>query len=299
MDPGQLPGARVRAPSLGPRGRAGRPRRRAPPARQGDLDSPRCEGDADAGRSLPRLRLRRLGARRLPRRRARLLQRHRRLPARRGPRRRAARARAGRPARRAGTSRRRWRRSRRAPARTSTSPPTTTSSSTIRSSSAASGAAASTPPASPHEFVVAGALPDFDGDRLLADTERICETEIAFWHGRTASRRSIATCSCSTRSKTAAAVSSTARARRWSRARRDLPRRAGRRAELRPAEPSDGYVGVLGLIAHEYFHAWNVKRLKPRDFAPSTTAARTTPSCSGSSRASLRTTTTCWSCAAA
>ena len=24
---------------------------------------------------------------------------------------------------------------------------------------------------------------------------------------------------------------------------------------------------MLGLIAHEYFHAWNVKRLKPREFA--------------------------------
>ncbi|MEO9066695.1 MAG: peptidase M61, partial [Caldimonas sp.] len=35
----------------------------------------------------------------------------------------------------------------------------------------------------PHEFVVAGALPDFDGERLLADAKRICETEIAFWHG--------------------------------------------------------------------------------------------------------------------
>ena len=36
----------------------------------------------------------------------------------------------------------------------------------------------------PHEFVVAGALPDFDGARLLADTQRICETEIKFWHGK-------------------------------------------------------------------------------------------------------------------
>ena len=35
----------------------------------------------------------------------------------------------------------------------------------------------------PHEFVVAGALPDFDGERLLADTTRICEAQIAFWHG--------------------------------------------------------------------------------------------------------------------
>ncbi len=34
----------------------------------------------------------------------------------------------------------------------------------------------------PHDFVVAGALPDFDGERLLADAKRICEAEIALWH---------------------------------------------------------------------------------------------------------------------
>jgi predicted metalloprotease with PDZ domain len=34
-----------------------------------------------------------------------------------------------------------------------------------------------------------------------------------------------------------------------------------------PPEASDGYVTLLGLISHEYFHSWNVKRLKPREFA--------------------------------
>jgi predicted metalloprotease with PDZ domain len=31
---------------------------------------------------------------------------------------------------------------------------------------------------------------------------------------------------------------------------------------------SDGYRGFLGLCSHEYFHAWNVKRIKPAVFAP-------------------------------
>jgi len=35
-----------------------------------------------------------------------------------------------------------------------------------------------------HRFVVAGALPSFDGARLLADTQKICEAEIRFWHGQ-------------------------------------------------------------------------------------------------------------------
>jgi predicted metalloprotease with PDZ domain len=115
-----------------------------------------------------------------------------------------------------------------------------------------------------HEFVVAGALPDFDGDRLLADARRVCETEIAFWHGgagRAPFERYLFLLNAvdegrgglEHRSSTALAAP-----------RRELPRR------LQPgesAETSDGYVGVLGLIAHEYFHAWNVKRLKPREFA--------------------------------
>ncbi|HET8870954.1 MAG TPA: peptidase M61, partial [Aquabacterium sp.] len=35
-----------------------------------------------------------------------------------------------------------------------------------------------------HEFVVAGAGPDFDGDRLLTDTQKIVEAQIQFWHGK-------------------------------------------------------------------------------------------------------------------
>ncbi len=31
---------------------------------------------------------------------------------------------------------------------------------------------------------------------------------------------------------------------------------------------SDGYRSFLGLCSHEYFHTWNVKRIKPAVFAP-------------------------------
>jgi predicted metalloprotease with PDZ domain len=41
--------------------------------------------------------------------------------------------------------------------------------------------------------------------------------------------------------------------------RRDLPR-------LGEARMSDGYVTLLGLISHEYFHTWNVKHLRPAEF---------------------------------
>jgi predicted metalloprotease with PDZ domain len=44
-------------------------------------------------------------------------------------------------------------------------------------------------------------------------------------------------------------------------ARADLPH-AGMK------DMSDGYRRFLGLASHEYFHAWNVKRIKPQAFVP-------------------------------
>jgi predicted metalloprotease with PDZ domain len=109
-----------------------------------------------------------------------------------------------------------------------------------------------------HEFVVAGAAPSFDGERLLRDTQRICETAIAFWHGR---RKPPFTRyvfllnvvddgygGLEHRVSTALICG-----------RRDLPR-------LGDDSLSDGYVTLLGLISHEYFHTWNVKRLRPSEF---------------------------------
>ncbi|MES2958658.1 MAG: PDZ domain-containing protein [Pseudomonadota bacterium] len=110
-----------------------------------------------------------------------------------------------------------------------------------------------------HEFVVAGAWPGFDSERLLADTRRICATQIAFWHGQRKPRPPFARYvfllhvvedgygGLEHRASTALIA-----------ARRDLPR-AGQ------AALSEGYGGLLGLISHEYFHAWNVKQLKPRE----------------------------------
>ena len=110
----------------------------------------------------------------------------------------------------------------------------------------------------PHELVVAGAWPSFDGERLLADTRRICETQIDFWHGRgkPPMPRYVFMLNAvedgygglEHRASTALLA-----------ARRQLPR-------VGVAEAGEGYVTLLGLISHEYFHTWNVKRLKPREF---------------------------------
>ena len=102
VDPGQLPGARVRAPCLGAGAEQGGA---AAAVEQIDKASwrVRCDAGPAARRPLPGLRVRHLGARGLPRQHARLLQRHRRVPARRRTGIDAARALARRPARRLGS----------------------------------------------------------------------------------------------------------------------------------------------------------------------------------------------------
>ena len=107
-----------------------------------------------------------------------------------------------------------------------------------------------------HEFVVAGAWPNFDGERLLRDTRRICEAQIRFWHGprgKPPYRRYVFMLNAvddgygglEHRASTALIA-----------ARRDLPR-------VGENGLGDGYLTLLGLISHEFFHTWNVKRLKP------------------------------------
>lgn len=112
-----------------------------------------------------------------------------------------------------------------------------------------------------HQLVVAGAAESFDHARLLEDSRRICEAAIGFWHAHDDSRaphgRYVFMLNVVNdgygglehRNSTALICS-----------RRDLPR-------LGDGKTSDGYATLLGLISHEYFHTWNVKRLRPDAFA--------------------------------
>jgi predicted metalloprotease with PDZ domain len=110
-----------------------------------------------------------------------------------------------------------------------------------------------------HRLVVSGAAPTFDSEKLLADTKKICETHIRFWHG---SQKPLfkhyvfmlhvvaeGYGGLEHRNSTALICN-----------RRDLPVRG-------EAKVSEGYTTLRGLISHEYFHTWNVKRLRPVEFA--------------------------------
>ena len=108
-----------------------------------------------------------------------------------------------------------------------------------------------------HRVVVAGAWPSFDGRRLLADVQRICEAQIAFWGGAPFERYSFLLWAVDDGHGGLEHRASTALIC----ARRELPTAA------EPALPGDPYARLLGLFSHEYFHAWNVKRLRPAEFA--------------------------------
>ena len=117
----------------------------------------------------------------------------------------------------------------------------------------------------PHRLVVAGAPPSLDTQRLLTDVRKICEAEIRFWHGAPPGRR---TASRAPFDRYVFMLNATddgygGLEHRHSTAlictRRDLPRLQ--------TPTGEGYTTLLGLISHEYFHTWNVKRLRPAEFA--------------------------------
>jgi len=115
-----------------------------------------------------------------------------------------------------------------------------------------------------HDIVITGRVPNLDMGRLQADLKAICETQIAFFEPDTRrapmQRYVFLTMAVGDgygglehRASTALIC-----------ARADLPSTAAPKA----GEPDEGYVKFLGLCSHEYFHTWNVKRIKPAAFAP-------------------------------
>ncbi len=113
----------------------------------------------------------------------------------------------------------------------------------------------------PHDIVITGRVPNLDLPRLAADLKKICEAQIALFEPRSKhapmQRYVFMTLAVGDgygglehRASTALIC-----------ARADLP-------VLGQKETSEGYRTYLGLCSHEYFHTWNVKRIKPAAFAP-------------------------------
>ncbi len=113
----------------------------------------------------------------------------------------------------------------------------------------------------PHDVVITGKVPNLDMTRLCADLKKICQAQIAFFEPNSKrapmSRYVFMTMAVGDgygglehRASTALIC-----------ARSDLPVKG-------KDEVDEGYRTYLGLCSHEYFHTWNVKRIKPAAFAP-------------------------------
>jgi len=111
----------------------------------------------------------------------------------------------------------------------------------------------------PHEFVLTGVVPNVDLARIARDLEKICTAQITLFEPKTRrapmDRYIFMTTAVGDgygglehRASTALLCS-----------RSELPVKGN-------SETSDGYLVFLGLCSHEYFHTWNVKRIKPDVF---------------------------------
>ncbi|MBQ6657377.1 MAG: M61 family metallopeptidase [Ottowia sp.] len=112
-----------------------------------------------------------------------------------------------------------------------------------------------------HRFAITGATPAFDGARLLRDAQTICQTAIAMWQtpGNSAPPFSSYLFILHVGGDGGLGGLEHANCCALGCGRQNLPRL---HAEAEHA-PSEGYLRLLGLISHEYFHAWCVKRLRP------------------------------------
>ena len=114
-----------------------------------------------------------------------------------------------------------------------------------------------------HDIVITGRVPNLDMARLERDLKLLCEKQVAFFEPKTKkapmARYVFMTMAIGDgygglehRASTALVCN-----------RADLPSTA-----QQGQAPSEGYIKYLGLCSHEYFHTWNVKRMKPAAFAP-------------------------------
>lgn len=115
-----------------------------------------------------------------------------------------------------------------------------------------------------HEFVVANAPDSFDGNRLIRDTQRICEQVIQFWHGKNGKppyKRYVFMLNAMHDGYGGLEhCNSTALICKRS----DLPF-VGDPVDV--TQVRTGYQNLLTLICHEFFHTWHVKRLRPEELA--------------------------------
>jgi len=102
----------------------------------------------------------------------------------------------------------------------------------------------------PHEFVMVGQA-QYDKDKLSADITKIIEVETALWGSNPNDRYVFITHNHQSSHGGLEHLNSTVLA-----------------SSRMAYSTSLGYLNYLSLVAHEYFHLWNVKRLRPANLGP-------------------------------
>jgi predicted metalloprotease with PDZ domain len=113
----------------------------------------------------------------------------------------------------------------------------------------------------PHEIAISGQVARLDLERVKADLTRLCEAHVRLFEPRRPEppfdRYAFLTLAVDEGYGGLEHRNSCALICR----RDDLPHRGLK-------ESTEGYRRFLGLVSHEYFHAWNVKRIRPQAFVP-------------------------------
>jgi predicted metalloprotease with PDZ domain len=118
----------------------------------------------------------------------------------------------------------------------------------------------------PHEIAYSGVVPNLDAARINADLAKLCAAQIGFFADAGKPRRTGAPFDRYLFLTAVAGEGYGGLEHRASTAL--LCTRDGLPAIGDPPERSSAYLTFLGLVSHEYFHSWNVKRMKPAAFAP-------------------------------
>ncbi len=116
-----------------------------------------------------------------------------------------------------------------------------------------------------HEMVFTGVIPKLDLERIAFDTQQICAAQIELFEPETKKAPFLDSSDRYVFMTTVTGDGYGGLEHRASTAlmasRHDLP-------VLGQPDAGEGYQTFLGLVSHEYFHTWNVKRIKPERFAP-------------------------------
>jgi len=116
-----------------------------------------------------------------------------------------------------------------------------------------------------HELVFTGVAPNIDLARIAADVQRICEAQMALFDPE---QRRAPFLDSSDRYVFLTMVTGDGYGGLEHRASTALMAARKGLPTLGQTEQSEDYRQFLGLVSHEYFHTWHVKRIKPAVFVP-------------------------------